>query len=248
MKKISLAFLLMFGISNIIFAQAMGEIKGKIVDKTTNLTIPGATIYVEVGDQKVATSSDSKGNFVIKPLNPGVYNVFVSFIGYQSRTISNVIVNPDKFTPIDNICLSNKAVDIKNGPVITAFGNRLIKPEDPSNITILPAQISDLVDSKNISSIIRNMSSEIKVSDNGDEIYFRGSRSGDVAYIVDGCKQINGDMGIPSTAIGSVTVYTGGVPAKYGDFTGGVVVIETKSYFDWLNEQRAKEMRKSSPM
>jgi hypothetical protein len=27
-------------------------------------------------------------------------------------------------------------------------------------------------------------------------------------------------------------VYSGGIPAKYGDCSGGVIVIETKSYFD----------------
>jgi outer membrane receptor protein involved in Fe transport len=40
---------------------------------------------------------------------------------------------------------------------------------------------------------------------------------------------------IPSSAIGSISVYTGGLPAKYGDTTGGVVVIETKSYMDLYN-------------
>ncbi|MFT6726371.1 MAG: hypothetical protein ACJAV7_000817, partial [Flavobacteriales bacterium] len=29
-------------------------------------------------------------------------------------------------------------------------------------------------------------------------------------------------------------------PAKYGDFTGGVVVIETKNYFDLYKDQQNK--------
>ena len=40
-------------------------------------------------------------------------------------------------------------------------------------------------------------------------------------------------MGIPGIAVGSVKVYTGGIPAAYGDVTGGVIVVETKSYFDY---------------
>jgi hypothetical protein len=31
-------------------------------------------------------------------------------------------------------------------------------------------------------------------------------------------------------------VYSGAIPAKYGDTTGGVVVMETLSYFDLLRE------------
>ena len=47
--------------------------------------------------------------------------------------------------------------------------------------------------------------------------------------------QHGGDANIPGLAIGSVKVYTGGVPARYGDFTGGCIVIETQSYFNWLS-------------
>jgi hypothetical protein len=50
------------------------------------------------------------------------------------------------------------------------------------------------------------------------------------------------EMNIPGRAIGSIIAYSGGIPAKYGDFTGGVVVIETKSYFDWLVEQESRRL------
>ena len=43
--------------------------------------------------------------------------------------------------------------------------------------------------------------------------------------------------GVPPDAINSMTVYTGGLPARYGDVTGGVVAIETKSYFDLYQQQ-----------
>jgi hypothetical protein len=32
-------------------------------------------------------------------------------------------------------------------------------------------------------------------------------------------------------------VYAGGIPAKYGDAMGGVIVLETKSYFDLYRER-----------
>jgi outer membrane receptor protein involved in Fe transport len=50
--------------------------------------------------------------------------------------------------------------------------------------------------------------------------------------------------GIPSLAIGSLEIYTGGIPAKYGDVTGGVIMMTTKGYFDILNERRAAESRR----
>ena len=37
----------------------------------------------------------------------------------------------------------------------------------------------------------------------------------------------------------SITIYTGGLPARYGDVTGGVVAIETKSYYDLYMQEKA---------
>lgn len=51
-------------------------------------------------------------------------------------------------------------------------------------------------------------------------------------------KSITGEIGIPGLAIGAMKVYTGGVPAKYGDVNGGVIVVETKSYFDLSKEYK----------
>ena len=49
---------------------------------------------------------------------------------------------------------------------------------------------------------------------------------------------------VPSCAIQRMKIYTGGLPAKYGDTMGGVVVMETKSYFDlyrdWYGDQLEK--------
>jgi hypothetical protein len=38
-------------------------------------------------------------------------------------------------------------------------------------------------------------------------------------------------------------VYTGGLPAKYGDTLGGVVVMETKGYFDLYRQWEANEIK-----
>ena len=103
--------------------------------------------------------------------------------------------------------------------------------------------IDKLPEKRNINAILAIMSSDIQFSEERDEIYFRGSRSGDAVYYIDGIKMINSKAMCPSSAIGSIMVYSGGVPAKYGDFTGGVVVIETMSYFEWEAQQESKRLR-----
>jgi hypothetical protein len=59
-------------------------------------------------------------------------------------------------------------------------------------------------------------------------------------YIVDGVK-CSDVFNVPSVAISKMMVFTGGLPAKYGDTMGGAIVVETKGYFElyrsWLAAQ-----------
>ena len=64
-------------------------------------------------------------------------------------------------------------------------------------------------------------------SENGSVGSIRGSRSEDVVYYVDGVK-VRGSSSVPKSAIEQVSVITGGVPAQYGDATGGIISLTTK--------------------
>ena len=67
--------------------------------------------------------------------------------------------------------------------------------------------------------------------DGSDELHFQGSRSDATQIQVDGIR-LQGPIDLPKTAIQEISVYSGGVPAKYGDCTGGIIVITTKSFFN----------------
>jgi outer membrane receptor protein involved in Fe transport len=92
---------------------------------------------------------------------------------------------------------------------------------------------------KNPVALIASSSPDIYKAPNSDELYFRGSRSDAMAYFVDGVKVPGRLSGVPPASIASITMYTGGLPARYGDVTGGVVAIETKSYFDLYMQSKA---------
>ena len=62
--------------------------------------------------------------------------------------------------------------------------------------------------------------------DEGDGVNIRGSRGDATEYYIDGIK-VRGSMGVPTSGI-ERTVITGGVPAKYGDATGGIISVTTK--------------------
>lgn len=239
MKKI-LTYIIALCLPALLIAQNPGEIRGKIYDSQSKEKLIGATVYIDVLGKKVFSVADTNGQFILKPLNPGKYNVHFCFVGYDTLIITSVTVNPDKTTYMDNTYM-DWGITLGDGAIIKDYKVKLIDPENPSTQDLSHTQITGIPDGRSIANIIRNFFTDVYVSDDGNEIYFRGARDGDAVYYVDGVKLRDNQLHVPGISIGSMTVYTGGVPAKYGDFTGGVVVVETQSYFSWLNDKRAKE-------
>lgn len=63
-------------------------------------------------------------------------------------------------------------------------------------------------------------------TDYDGNISIRGGRTDGNAYYIDGMRVRNAN--IPKSAINNVNVITGGIPANYGDLTGGIIAVETK--------------------
>lgn len=203
-----------------------GEIMGKVIDTVGNEPLYGVKVWVEVGDSKLFGMSNFEGRYRISAVPPGTYTVF--FV-YKSDTlkVSNQYVKPDGICSLKDISFTNlvmlKETEVSGTPPIIEIGNERM-------ITLSPEDIAVSVNRQDVVALVANMTTDIQRTTSGDLI-IRGSRPGDVVYFVDGVKSDN--LGsVPGSSIGGVTVYTGGIPAKYGDTTGGVIILETKSYFD----------------
>ncbi len=220
-----------------LIAQAsFGEIKGKVLDKETKEPVPFSNVYVMSNGNAVGTVTNIDGEFKIKPLPAGTYDLVVSNVEYGTTTLPGIIVQTEQIAFAGEILISNGNV-IK---VLDVSAVKLINPEETSLVTTSWEQIKNSPTRTNINRIAGDGNSNVQVSEDGNEIYFRGSRNGDVLYIVDGVKITGGRPILPSQGINRMSVYTGGVPAKYGDTMGGVVVVETKSYFDLYYESLRK--------
>jgi hypothetical protein len=212
-----------------------GEIRGRVwEDSTKTFGQPGANVFVKIGEEILGTATDIDGRFVIKPINPGSYNLTITFIG-KDTIIRPITVNPNMTSFENDLVMTEGGITLGPGAVATGYREKLINPEETSVKSI---SYKDLMHNPNLRSpkkLMQTLTSDIVVSENGKDAYVRGGRSDATVYFVDGIKMSN--IGnVPGVAIGSMTVYTGGVPAKYGDTTSGVVILETKSYFDMYNE------------
>jgi hypothetical protein len=240
MRKISLTLVLILLFTGFSVAQNTGTLRGRIFNANDNTTLPGANVWVMVNGSKVGASSDKDGFFTIKPLNPGIYTVHISYMGYENVSITNVNVVADNLNQMKDIYLKEEGIMIGGKPVIiTPNERRLINPESPSRMTLIKDDIDMIPDKRDIVSLVASAAPDIYVSEDRKRIHFRGARHGTTAFIVDGIRYRVNEVNVPGGAIASMTVYRGGVPAKYGDFTGGVVVIETMTYSDYVN-MRAK--------
>ncbi|MPM02744.1 hypothetical protein SDC9_48999 [bioreactor metagenome] len=242
---LSLAIMLVLSIAvaSPVFSQAGGTIKGTLVNSVTKDPVPYANVYVKYGDDLIGAQTDDNGNFTIKPVPPGVYSVNFKCVGFTDAIVTDVRIMQDKITFLNEVDIVYGINVFNDTTIVNIFGDPLIDPETPNMDIITHDQLDDMVSYNNINKLASITGSDIQVSDDDHEIYFRGSRSGDALYIIDGMRMINPNALCPSLAIGTMAVYTGGVPAKYGDFTGGVIVIETQSYFEWLAAQESERLR-----
>ncbi|MBC7126495.1 MAG: carboxypeptidase regulatory-like domain-containing protein, partial [Bacteroidales bacterium] len=75
-----------------------GSIEGVVYDRSHNETLVGANVIIE--GTTTGTITDFDGRFTLSNLNPGTYNVLVSFISYQPVILNNIKVEPNKSTVV----------------------------------------------------------------------------------------------------------------------------------------------------
>jgi Domain of unknown function (DUF4139)/N-terminal domain of unknown function (DUF4140) len=79
-----------------------GSLKGTVKDIETGEPIPYANIVLELGGVQIAgASTDFNGNYFIKPVSPGKYDLRCAFIGYRSELVQGVLIQNDLITFYD---------------------------------------------------------------------------------------------------------------------------------------------------
>ena len=208
--------------SSLAMAQT-GALKGVITDAMSGESIPFANIIAEKnGNQIGGTTTDFDGNYTIKPLEPGTYVIKATFVGYGTVEVTGVIVSANKITFQDVKLQEGIAIgEVK----IIAYKKPLLDQDNLSGETKTAEEIVALP-TRSVASVAATAAG-IYQRDEGDAVNMRGSRSNATTYYIDGIKVV-GASGIPTSAIEQITVVTGGLPAKYGDATGGIISITTK--------------------
>ena len=222
-----LRILTLFFLSNLIttvcLSQTTGKIAGKISDVETSEVLIGVNIML-LGTN-LGTASDINGDFFLLNLPPGSYTLSLSMIGYKNTMIEDVRVSVNRTTPLT----LQMAPSVLEGDVVVVKADQVsIKKDQTSSVKNISSDQIDIMPVENIGQII-GMQAGIVAG------HFRGGRSTEVTYLVDGIK-VDEIYGGSSTTIeletGSVSeleVITGTFNAEYGKAMSGVVNQVTKS-------------------
>ena len=233
MKKLVTVWMLIFAGST--FAQtASGDIIGELVSLKNNHPIIGAKTLIEDNGRRYQALTDENGRFRMTSIPAGKYTMKIYFLGV---TMNNIAVD----VPIEAYC---NLGTIEFDPKVVAQKGVKITPKATIKFGEIPVEELTAMEIKrspvkfDVKALVTTMSSEVKLSEDG-ELMFRGARKGDMIYVLDGIKS-NEVFNVPSCSIARMMVYTGGLPAKYGDTLGGAVILETKSYFDLYRQWQAE--------
>jgi len=220
-KILFLSLMVLLGVTAT-FAQT--SLEGKVTDKETGEPILFGTVAVYKGTSLVTgTETDLEGNYILSTIDPGTYNLEVSYVGYTATRLNGVVAKGGKVNRI-NFEISQEG-QILDEIVIKEYRAPLIElDQTTSGGTVTSEKIKNLP-SKSVNAIASTTAGLSSVDDGA--ISVRGSRTDATAYYVDGIR-VMGSGGIPSSEIDQMQVITGGMEAKYGDVTGGLISITTK--------------------
>jgi outer membrane receptor for ferrienterochelin and colicins len=219
----NLLLLIMFLSTIGIFAQ--GRIEGTATNDKGEPISFGNVVLKKDGKLITGASTDFDGFYFIDNIKAGDYEITVSHSGVESPA-KIVTINESVLTACD---FSYELVN--NIPeVVVTVTTSFFNPEEPHIVEIKGATFIE-TGKKDVTKIVSTGAGTTK--DKDGNISFRGSRPGAANYYIDGLS-VQGNIGIPTSSIYSMKVHNGGIPAKFGNTTGAIIEVRTKSYFDYF--------------
>ncbi|MBN2348892.1 MAG: TonB-dependent receptor [Bacteroidales bacterium] len=226
-------------LTNILYLNAQDyrqTVRGKIIDKESHIPIEFATIALTNTSYQNATISDETGNFRINNVPVGRISLQISFMGYETVTISNLEVTMGKELVV-NIEMTEKVVQLEEVKV-KAFHNK----EKPINsYAPISARTFSIEESQRYAGSSNDVSrmamnfAGVKMSvETTNEIVIRGNSPIGVLFRLDGVDIPNpshfgdgGTTGGPTSMLNNNVLansdfLTGAFPAEYGNVISGV--------------------------
>ncbi len=232
-NSLTLTVLFLFGLH---FSFGQSGIAGTLNDGEINDVLPFANIIIK-GTTK-GTTSDFDGKYSIE-IEPGTYTVLFSYLGYETKEVTEVKVESNSFTPLD-VTLNALANQLDEVVVVTT----VTKNTEASVLQVQKAAVK-LLDGLSLQSIKRTGANDIASAvksvpgvsvQDGKYVYVRGLGDRYTKTLLNGMdvpgldpdrNTLQLDL-FPTAILDNIQVVKSFTPESSADFTGGYVDIITK--------------------
>lgn len=236
MKKLIVIFLT--GLLSFTSFSQTGSITGVVNDGELNDVLPFADVVVKGTNKGVVTDFDGKFNL---ELEPGTYTLVFSFVGYQTKEITEVVVSSNKETRVDVV------LNIADGQLDEIVITTTARQNTEASVLSLQKKSVNLFDGLSLEGVKKTGASNVATAvkavpgvslQGGKFVYVRGLGDRYTKSTLNGMdipgldpdrNTVQLDI-FPTNLIENVIVYkalTADLPA---DFTGGAVDIQTKDF------------------
>lgn len=242
-----------------LFAQEITQtIRGTVYDSETRRHLSGASVYLKDTEPTLGTTTDENGSFRLEHVPIGRYVLKASFVGYETFTIPDLLVQAGKET----------VLDIELTQAVKSLNEVVVREE------LAPVETIDPVSSRTFSveetrryaatffdpaRLATSFPGVVGVNDQGNHISVRGNSPNSLLWRLEGVDIVNpnhlsnagtfsdrrvqssGNQSILSTQVlDNSTFLTSAFPARYGNAIGGVFDMRLRKGNDHQKEYTAQ--------
>ncbi|MEI6088842.1 MAG: TonB-dependent receptor [bacterium] len=229
-------FIISILISQFSFAQNNKQnIRGVVTDKLSQTYLIGATVQILNKQDKKGAITNNNGNYVISDVSPDRYELSISYVGYETVVVPNVVVTSGKETILD-IALEES---FTLGNEIVVFANEKDKTINDlattSSRTFSTEEVNRYAGGRSDPArLAANFAGVSAPDDSRNDIVIRGNSPVGVLWRINGMNVTNpnhfASVGTTGGAVSALNTnllkssdfLTSAFPAEYGNATAGV--------------------------
>ena len=217
-------------------------IRGTVVDDVSKTPLVGVTLSIIDSDPLIGTITDVDGNFAFEPLPPGRYSITVSYLGYESTVLSNILLGTGKEVVL-NIALQESVTSLDEVKIVAnkKRGEALNKMSMISSRSFTVEETRKYAGGWNDPArMAAGYAGVVGGTSGSNEIMIRGNSPRGLLWRVEGVPIANpnhfaneGATGGPISVINSAMLdnsdfFTAAFPSEYGNATSGVFDINLR--------------------
>ena len=218
-------------------------IRGTVVDKASNMPLTGATVVLKNSNPPVGTVTDFDGDFKIENVPIGRQGLQISFLGYKTVALNNLLINSGKELVI-NVELEEELVKVDE-VVITANAK---KDQSNNKMATVSARSFSIEETEkyagsrgDVARMAMNFAGVAVANDMRNDIVIRGNSPSGLLWRLDDIDIPNpnhfaeeGTTGGPVGMINNNTLrnsdfFTAAFPSEYGNALSGVFDLKLRS-------------------